>query len=287
MRVSSQEGGSLDFVQNGLRVPGEFYFSYRHFVPISGQLSTPHPLRCPADANRSAAASFARFNNENLSYFVGVNANPGNSAEILAGDRNIASELPGHPTILRQGGGVSVVWTRELHRLKGNLLYADGRVEEVNGPKLVAGRTLTARQDLVLPSIQSSPELARVHTPYSPKHPVPNEPVASEPVATAESVPVVTFDRAPPVTTDWVPRSPFANLGPDGFPTETNAPVQRSITPLSPAPAPHFGADVINVIRSNAWLLWLFLILLLLAIGIRYWLQSERKRRAKRCRALW
>ena len=74
MQVPVNEGGSLEFVKAGYQVRGDFYFSYRHFQPLSNVLVTPKHLVCPSDTARSQAASFSELRNETLSYFVGVNA---------------------------------------------------------------------------------------------------------------------------------------------------------------------------------------------------------------------
>src|SRR5882672_1143922 len=155
MAVPAQAGGSLEFVQNAYRLTGEFFFSFRHFQTLSNELVTPRMVACPTDA-RLPAPSFALLKNENLSYFVGVDADLGSSSSILAGDRNITNDWLAPATILELGPNHHLRWTEELHRFKGNLLFADGRVEE---PKrlVVANNQVPATAKFFLPSVPSSP----------------------------------------------------------------------------------------------------------------------------------
>src|SRR4051812_27380779 len=50
MQVSTNAGGSLEFLQSAYKLSGEFYFIFRHFQPLSNELMTPRPLVCPNDA---------------------------------------------------------------------------------------------------------------------------------------------------------------------------------------------------------------------------------------------
>ena len=55
--------------------------TFRHFQVMSNELSTPKILVCPADT-RVAAANFVRLKNQNVSYFVGLEASDVESAKI-------------------------------------------------------------------------------------------------------------------------------------------------------------------------------------------------------------
>lgn len=152
MLVPVSEGGTMEFVQSGYRVAGDFYFSFRHFQVLANELGSPKILVCPSDLARLSAADFDRLKNENLSYLVGVTAEPGNAGSILAGDRNLTNDWSGSRTILQAGRGSLIRWTRELHGFKGNLLYADGHVEELNS--LRPAEKQNASGTLVLPSVK-------------------------------------------------------------------------------------------------------------------------------------
>jgi prepilin-type N-terminal cleavage/methylation domain-containing protein/prepilin-type processing-associated H-X9-DG protein len=165
MMTSVADGGSLEFVQSGFHVTGPFYFSYRHFAAMSNELVTPMILNCPAELYRAAAPNFASFKNENLSYFVGANAEFRRPGSILAGDRNITNDLVRGPTIVRQPLGTRIRWTKELHHRKGNLLFADAHVEERNGERLL---TTGLVGDLVLPTTRLDDAFRRPSNPSSP-----------------------------------------------------------------------------------------------------------------------
>lgn len=157
MAVSTNDVGSMEYVRSGLTAGGMFYTSFRHFQSLSGELGRPDILICPADT-RLPAPSFPKLQNENVSYFVGVDADPGKAFSILAGDRNLATNSLQSPTILQTGAGSWLRWTRELHQFRGNLLFADGHVEEWNNAALASsGSSLPGGDTLFLPSVPPGP----------------------------------------------------------------------------------------------------------------------------------
>lgn len=137
MQVPAAAGGSLEYVQRAYRAPGRLSFSYLCFEPLAGGLFTPKILVCPADT-RSPAPGFATLGNQNISYFVGVNAQYAKPNSLLAGDRNLTNDLTGPAALQRLDSYHHLRWTVELHRFKGNLLLADGHVEERNSPGLLS-----------------------------------------------------------------------------------------------------------------------------------------------------
>lgn len=153
MQVPAANGGAQKFVQNGYLINGEFYFAFQNFEAMSGELVTPKILICPADL-RPPAANFAALNNDNVSYFAGVNADFSRPNSILAGDRNLATNSLQHPTILRIDTKSRLRWTQELHRFKGNVLFADGHVEEWNNYKLASANGSVDPADLFLPTVR-------------------------------------------------------------------------------------------------------------------------------------
>ena len=153
MDVPLSDGGAQEFVQNGYLVNGEFYFSYRQFQVMPNALGTAKILLCPADT-RPPAPNFNALQNSNLSYFVGVNADPLKPRSLLAGDRNITNTSSLNPTILEGDAPGLVRWTRELHEFKGNMLFADTHVEEWNSMVISSGsNSPLAAANLFLPSV--------------------------------------------------------------------------------------------------------------------------------------
>jgi prepilin-type N-terminal cleavage/methylation domain-containing protein/prepilin-type processing-associated H-X9-DG protein len=153
MAVPASAGGSQEFIQNAYRLTGDFYFMFRHFQTISNELVTPRMVVCPSDT-RVPAMNFGLLQNENLSYFIGANADPSRPNSILAGDRNVTNDYLSRASLMRLGDNDTLRWTVELHHFRGNLLFADGRVEEQNKPRVqfpAGGSFVTA--DLLIPTI--------------------------------------------------------------------------------------------------------------------------------------
>ena len=153
MNVPMDEGGSKEFVQAGYQADGLFYFAFRHFQTLSNGLVTPKPLICPSDT-RLAANNFGSLSNDNVSYFAGLKADYNQPNSILAGDRNITNDWAPPATILRLDSQQPFRWTGEMHRFKGNLLFADGRVEEWGSTELATvARAGQPPSDVALPSL--------------------------------------------------------------------------------------------------------------------------------------
>jgi prepilin-type processing-associated H-X9-DG protein len=153
MGVPAAAGGSQEFVQNARLVPGDSYFSFRHFQVLSNDLVTPKLLVCPADI-RVPATNFAVLKNENLSFFVSPDAQYSKPNSVLAGDRNLTNYWATNATTVRLNPGSHLRWTHELHRFKGNLLFSDGHVEENKDPRGLLDNALAAvAPELVLPTV--------------------------------------------------------------------------------------------------------------------------------------
>lgn len=160
MRVLEHDGGSMVAEESDEDSAGELQFAYRHFLPLSNILVTPKMLICPTDL-RLPARRFSGLRNEHLSYFVGMNAEFGETTMILAGDRNLRQAGVGERSSYAVGTNNVVHWTREMHQWKGNLLFADGHVEQANGLRLEPSAELQfAAADLVVPSVASESSAA-------------------------------------------------------------------------------------------------------------------------------
>ncbi len=162
MQVPTNAGGSLEFLRAATNALGSTYFAFRHFQALSNDLVTPRILICPADT-RAVADNFRDLKNDQVSYFAGAAAEFDKPDSILAGDRNITSFTPGSGTVVRLDSPNAIGWTGDLHEYKGNLLFADGRVEELNGAGLQA-------------ALQQSPGKANL---FMPPTPAPGQPVPS------------------------------------------------------------------------------------------------------------
>src|SRR6266568_5702520 len=153
MQVPTNAGGSLEFLRAATNALGSTYFAFRHFQALSNDLVTPRILICPADT-RAVADNFRDLKNDQVSYFAGAAAEFDKPDSILAGDRNITSFTPGSGTVVRLDSPNAIGWTGELHEYKGNLLFADGRVEELNGGGLQAAlQQSPTRANLFMPPV--------------------------------------------------------------------------------------------------------------------------------------
>jgi prepilin-type N-terminal cleavage/methylation domain-containing protein/prepilin-type processing-associated H-X9-DG protein len=156
MQVPIAAGGSLEYAQASARNPNSLLFGYHHFQALANDLGSPRVLVCPADT-RPPAVSFRALSNTNLSYFVALNSSFGMSGAILAGDRNVTNAWIEPSPVMKLGRNYGLTWTAELHQFKGNLLFADGRVEQPNTPGLYAAANQTPPViDIVIPTTGST-----------------------------------------------------------------------------------------------------------------------------------
>jgi prepilin-type N-terminal cleavage/methylation domain-containing protein len=157
MAVPVEAGGSEEFSRNSYMAGSQFYFAYRHFQALADQLKDPKLLLCPADT-RLPAPSFPALKNENVSYFVALNAEAGRSESVLSGDRNLEPEHGTFSTLVHLGPDSRLKWGGELHQFKGNILFSDCRVEQHSQQRLAQASGLAgATSDVVLPTVPGTP----------------------------------------------------------------------------------------------------------------------------------
>jgi prepilin-type processing-associated H-X9-DG protein len=125
MAVSTNKGGSMEYAGD----------VFRHFQVMSNELNTPKILVCPAD-DRTAAASFAKLKNQNVSYFVGLDAEETRPQMLLTGDRNVTNGIAPEHSILKLVPDQPAGWTEAMHNGVGNIGLADGSVQQVSIPGL-------------------------------------------------------------------------------------------------------------------------------------------------------
>ena len=131
MQMPMKEGGTMELITNGL--------TYLHFQAMSNELGTPKPLVCPADKGKTVAESFSagKFDNANVSYFIGVDASDTYPETILAGDRNLSLDGTAvEPGLLPIKTNMLLAWTEDLHAGWGNIGLADGSMRLVNSVQL-------------------------------------------------------------------------------------------------------------------------------------------------------
>jgi len=124
MGVTTNSGGSMERALGGDVV--------LTFQVMSNELSTPKILHCPSDTRRSAATNFADLTLTNISYFVGVDVTATNAEMFLGGDRNLTTGKGMSSGLQNLTTNQAVRWTSEIHKNAGNILLADGSVQQLS-----------------------------------------------------------------------------------------------------------------------------------------------------------
>ena len=120
MTVSTNRNGTMEYASD----------VFRHFQVMSNELGTPKILVCPAD-DRTAAANFVRLKNQNVSYFVGLDAVESQPQMLLTGDRNVTNGLSPVRSVLELRPEIPAGWTEAMHNGVGNVGLSDGSVQQV------------------------------------------------------------------------------------------------------------------------------------------------------------
>lgn len=119
---------------------------WRHFQIMSNELSIPQIMFCPTERNtrRFVATNFIAFGNSNISYFIHINVDRNDLQAILAGDHNVTNGTPTKNGIMELTPEHSAGWTAEMHAQAGNVLLADGSVQQSSSENLrsIAGTTI-------------------------------------------------------------------------------------------------------------------------------------------------
>ena len=131
MEITIASGGTMELAATG-NVLATFQI-------MTNELSTPKILFCPADTNHDFLAIFwTNLVAQNVSYFVGLDANANHSQALLAGDENFAiSGRPVKPGLLLLATNAPVSWTAARHVNHGNIGLVDGSVWQTDDRKLV------------------------------------------------------------------------------------------------------------------------------------------------------
>jgi type II secretory pathway pseudopilin PulG len=127
MDVSTDKGGTMEYTDGAN--------TFQHFQVMSNELSTPKILICPQDT-RIAAEDFVQLKNQNVSYFVDLDANEENPQRFLTGDRNLTADNAPENGILKLVPGQSVSWTETMHVNSGNIALTDGSVQTLSNSGL-------------------------------------------------------------------------------------------------------------------------------------------------------
>jgi len=143
MTTSTNQGGTKEVAAS----------VWRSYLAMSNELANPKVLLCPADS-RKPAISFTSLRNENINYFLNLDANETTPDALLAGDRNLTTNgVAVKPGLLTIRSNYVLGFSEEMHVLVGNVLLSDGSVRQL-GPRGFQELVLSAGLDtnrLVVP----------------------------------------------------------------------------------------------------------------------------------------
>jgi hypothetical protein len=129
-RTPVAEGGTAELVRSG-----------QVFVHFRGMMSnglSAKSLVCPADRKKKVA-DHNSFSDDNVSYFIGVDAADEFPDVMLSGDRNLAvGNVPLKPGLFMVTTNTPLVWAEAIHGSCGNILMGDGSIQFVNSTQLTA-----------------------------------------------------------------------------------------------------------------------------------------------------
>jgi hypothetical protein len=133
MELSTNNGGARELMMQGN--------VSEIFRVMSNELCTPRILVCPADS-RTWVTNWNQFDNQHLSYFVGVDAcyntnfSDASMSKFLFGDRNLTNGAGTDENILQLTANETAGWTKELHKSRGNICLANGSVLKLDNASL-------------------------------------------------------------------------------------------------------------------------------------------------------
>ena len=129
--VPAAEGGAKESLERGLVCSV--------FEVMSNELSTPKVLLCPQDTARHWPSNACwTLTDKNISYFVCRHPDQSDSPGLLDGDRNLTNRMVRNYVPFTRD--LSLGWSKEMHRQKGNVGFVDGHVDQFANDQLVLKR---------------------------------------------------------------------------------------------------------------------------------------------------
>ena len=106
--------------------------TFRHFLVVSNELTTPKVLVCPSDRSRTRSSRWEGFtSNRHLSYFIGLDADETRPQTILSGDRSISTNGQFLTGLVRLKTNSPVQWADGIHGAGGNVAHGDGSAQQL------------------------------------------------------------------------------------------------------------------------------------------------------------
>ncbi len=147
MAVSVTNGGAMELIATGNVAAC--------FRVMSNEVNTPKILLCPEDTRRVWATNWSTLKNSNISYFVGLDVtNETKPQMFLSGDDNFTiGGVPVKSGVLQLLTNTPVAWTKDRHHGAGNIVMADGSVQQLttDGLRQALQQTGVATNRLAIP----------------------------------------------------------------------------------------------------------------------------------------
>ena len=212
-QVPMSQGGTRELAEATALNP-DVSFNAQHFQALSNELSTPWVLRCPAEKFRVRAENFASLSNQNVSYWLNTAAAYGRHDSALAGDRNVRTSGRTAWTFLQISASDAVEFSAELHGHRGNILFGDGHVDDLDsrGLRAAFAAVTVSNLDLTLAlpqgesfngpdpasTVANNPAPAPPVTAAVPKPPPPANSAGKSPANATPSSSLPNFPNRPP-----------------------------------------------------------------------------------------
>lgn len=127
-RVPEIEGGTKELEHLPYAAP--------HYVAASNELVSPRILKCPQDPGRISTNVWNASLHFSLSYFAALHADANKPSTILAGDRNVSTNLSMMVGFLTVQDTRELQITKNIHKTFVNLAFADGSVAQLKAADL-------------------------------------------------------------------------------------------------------------------------------------------------------
>ena len=144
LKTPGGDGANSAFAAGSAPVamPGGAPKTFDIFQSISNEVNSPKVLVCGSDSGKIIASSWepaapngAGFkNNDNISYFVGLDADEVRPQTLLSGDHNItgAGAADSLVTFTSANALTAPGWTDQIHRNAGNIGLGDGSAQQTS-----------------------------------------------------------------------------------------------------------------------------------------------------------
>ena len=110
-----------------------------HYRTASNELSTPKILTCPSEKTKTVASDWVYLaGDDNISFFVGMDADETKPQTILSGDSNVVGGGGGLDPSWSKflGSSIDAGWDSTVHVRAGDIVLSDGSVQQTGTPAL-------------------------------------------------------------------------------------------------------------------------------------------------------